>query len=150
MGRQLTITVNGAPFEVEVLSRTRDAVRFAVAGRSYEVEFTREAPATVRAAPEAGATSRPAAPARSGAPTAPAHAALSGSGREIRTPMPGVVVAVNVAAGARVEAGAVLVTVEAMKMQNSIAAPIAGTVREVIVKPGDEVMDGAVLLRIEP
>ncbi|GAB3579760.1 acetyl/propionyl/methylcrotonyl-CoA carboxylase subunit alpha [Leifsonia lichenia] len=55
---------------------------------------------------------------------------------ELRTPMPGTVVAVSVATGDRVEAGDTVVTVEAMKMEHRLVAPLAGTVH-VRVAPGD-------------
>lgn len=55
---------------------------------------------------------------------------------ELRTPMPGTVVAVAVASGDRVEAGDTVVTVEAMKMEHRLVAPLAGTVH-VHVAPGD-------------
>jgi acetyl-CoA/propionyl-CoA carboxylase biotin carboxyl carrier protein len=45
---------------------------------------------------------------------------------ELTSPMPGSVVAVGVQDGQRVEAGAVVVTVEAMKMEHALAAPVDG------------------------
>ena len=55
---------------------------------------------------------------------------------EVRSPMPGTVVSVTAATGETVEAGRVLVTVEAMKMEHSLLAPVAGTV-EITVSVGD-------------
>ncbi|WP_369962846.1 biotin carboxylase N-terminal domain-containing protein [Leifsonia sp. EB34] len=55
---------------------------------------------------------------------------------EVRSPMPGTVVAVPVASGAEVEAGDTVAVVEAMKMEHRLVAPIAGTVT-VKVAPGD-------------
>ena len=52
--------------------------------------------------------------------------------------------------GAEVAAGAVLVVLEAMKMEHSLAAPWAGTVKSVAVKPGDRVEEGADLVLLEP
>jgi biotin carboxyl carrier protein len=63
--------------------------------------------------------------------------------------LPGLVVAVAVAAGDEVEAGASLLTIEAMKMQNEVRAPRTGRVVEVTVGPGEAVATGAPLLRIE-
>ena len=56
-------------------------------------------------------------------------------------------VAVGVADGDRVEAGTVVVTVEAMKMEHALAAPVDGVV-EVIVSAGEQVKVGQVLARI--
>ncbi len=65
-------------------------------------------------------------------------------------PMPGVVHEVRVEAGTRVEAGEILVVLEAMKMEHPVTAPYAGVVTEVVVRPGDQVATGAVLLDLEP
>lgn len=55
---------------------------------------------------------------------------------EVRAPMPGRVVAVIVEEGDRVDLGAPLLILEAMKMQNEIPAPLEGVVQEVRVAPG--------------
>jgi len=64
-------------------------------------------------------------------------------------PMPGRVVAVHVTPGARVETGAPLVVLEAMKMENEFRATGAGVVREVRVTPGQAVNAGDLLLVVE-
>jgi acetyl-CoA/propionyl-CoA carboxylase biotin carboxyl carrier protein len=66
---------------------------------------------------------------------------------ELRSPMPGSVVAVGAADGATVEAGAVVVAVEAMKMEHSLRSPVAGAV-ELLVAVGDQVKVGQLLARI--
>jgi acetyl-CoA/propionyl-CoA carboxylase biotin carboxyl carrier protein len=66
---------------------------------------------------------------------------------ELTSPMPGSVVAVGVQDGQSVQAGAVVVTVEAMKMEHALAAPIDGVV-ELLVAPGDQVKVGQPLARI--
>jgi biotin carboxyl carrier protein len=68
----------------------------------------------------------------------------------LRAPMPGHVLDVRASLGAEVAAGAVLVVLEAMKMEHSLAAPWAGVVRSVSVKPGDRVEEGADLVVLEP
>jgi acetyl-CoA/propionyl-CoA carboxylase biotin carboxyl carrier protein len=67
---------------------------------------------------------------------------------ELTSPMPGSVVAVGVADGERVEAGAVVVTVEAMKMEHALSAPVGGAV-ELLVAVGDQVKVGQPLARIK-
>jgi biotin carboxyl carrier protein len=69
--------------------------------------------------------------------------------RELRAAMPGKVVAVLVEVGAEVERGHGIVVIEAMKMENEIAAPRAGTVKELRVQPGQAVEAGELLAVIE-
>jgi acetyl-CoA/propionyl-CoA carboxylase biotin carboxyl carrier protein len=66
---------------------------------------------------------------------------------EIRSPMPGSVIAVPVGNGDTVAAGAPVVVVEAMKMEHTLTAPVAGTV-EVLVEPGNQVRLEQPLVRI--
>ncbi|MGA2835478.1 MAG: biotin carboxylase N-terminal domain-containing protein [Acidimicrobiales bacterium] len=64
-------------------------------------------------------------------------------------PMPGNVVRVAVSAGDRVEAGQVLVVLEAMKMEHAVHAGTGGTVVELGVAEGDQVETGRVLVVVE-
>ncbi len=64
----------------------------------------------------------------------------------IKAPMPGAVVAVQVAPGDQVERGQGLVILGAMKMENQIKAPRAGVVRSVHCEQGQTVEQGRVLL----
>ena len=65
----------------------------------------------------------------------------------LAAPMPGRVVAVHVQAGDVLEKGALLVVIEAMKMQNELFSSGAGRVDQVLVKAGDTVERGAPLIR---
>ncbi len=67
----------------------------------------------------------------------------------MEAPIPGKVVAVNVAPGDQVEPGQSLVVLEAMKMENELAAENGGTVVKVHVAPGDTVGTGAPLVELE-
>ncbi|MBU3686184.1 MAG: ATP-grasp domain-containing protein [Mycobacterium sp.] len=66
---------------------------------------------------------------------------------ELISPMPGSVVAVGVGDGEQVEADAVVVAVEAMKMEHALRSPVAGVV-ELLVAVGDQVTVGQPLARI--
>jgi 3-methylcrotonyl-CoA carboxylase alpha subunit len=78
-----------------------------------------------------------------------AHATESSAGEqpdeEIRALMPGRVIEVQVAAGERVLAGALILVLEAMKMQNEIRSSHAGTVLQVCVVAGKPVEGGSLL-----
>jgi len=65
------------------------------------------------------------------------------------SPMPGVVVSVAAEAGQKVAKGAVLVVVEAMKMEHAIAAPRDGLVKALNVAAGDRVAAGEELVVLE-
>ncbi|HTI29561.1 MAG TPA: acetyl-CoA carboxylase biotin carboxyl carrier protein subunit [Methylomirabilota bacterium] len=68
---------------------------------------------------------------------------------EVRATLPGLVVAISVAEGDEVAAGATLLTIEAMKMQNEVRAPRSGRVTGLAVAPGQAVAAGTPLLRLE-
>ena len=76
-------------------------------------------------------------------------AGLADGAARIVAPMPGKVVRVVVEVGAQIEAGAGVVVVEAMKMQNEMKSPKAGTVSAVNVAVGATVNSGDVLAVIE-
>lgn len=67
----------------------------------------------------------------------------------VRSVMPGIVVAVEVAEGDTVEAGQGLCVLEAMKMENEICAAAPGIVRSISVEAGQTVGGGEVLMEIE-
>jgi len=69
--------------------------------------------------------------------------------RQVTAPIPGKVVAVKVAPGDEVEVGRALVVLEAMKMENELAAERAGRVAAVHVAAGATVEAGAVLVELE-
>ena len=70
-------------------------------------------------------------------------------GGHLTAPMSGTVVAVLVDAGAKVERGAPLVILEAMKMEHTIVAPAAGVVAAVRYRPGDRVAEGTDLVDLD-
>jgi acetyl/propionyl-CoA carboxylase alpha subunit len=82
-----------------------------------------------------------------------ARAAVShhaGGPAEVTSPMPGSVLAVHVVAGAVVETGDPIVTLEAMKMEHVVVSPFAGTVTELHVRRADQVTRGQALAMVEP
>jgi acetyl-CoA/propionyl-CoA carboxylase biotin carboxyl carrier protein len=77
------------------------------------------------------------------------HRATGTQQADIVSPMPGSVIAVQVDSGTQVSEGDVVVVVEAMKMEHSLAAPVSGGV-EVLVSVGDQVAVDQVLARLMP
>jgi biotin carboxyl carrier protein len=66
----------------------------------------------------------------------------------LKAPMPGLVVAVPVSEGQKVEKGQTLLILESMKMQNELRSPLAGTVARLRIKTGESVQQKQILLNI--
>lgn len=122
--RDLDVEVNGKKFAVSV--------------------FVPESQMTSVASASGGGKARPK---RRGAASAGVAAAGSGS---ITVPMQGTIVKVDVAEGDTVAQGDTVVVLEAMKMENNVAADVDGTVKEIKVSVGDSVTAGQVVVVIEP
>jgi len=76
--------------------------------------------------------------------------AVNGTAGELHAPMQGTVIGYAVEPGARVTEGDPVVTLEAMKMENTLRAPVTGTVTSTGTAPGTVVQPGALLAVIEP
>ena len=123
-------------------------------GRTYEIEVERgeamlldeyDAVAPVPAAPAAAPAPMPvAAPAAAPAPAAGPVAA----GTKVDSPLPGNILDIKVSVGQTVKAGDVLIIIEAMKMENEVAAPCDGVVKQVVTSKGAVVATGDTLLII--
>ena len=74
---------------------------------------------------------------------------ITGNAGSIKSPLPGNVSKVKVKEGQAVKAGEVLMTLEAMKMENEIMAPAAGTVKKIYVTEGKAVQQGEALIDLE-
>ncbi len=125
----------------------RDVARLLVAGEPVSVEIAggtaAPASAATRLLVTEGGQTWEVTPFRAGGATA--GAAADGV---ILSPMPGRIIAVEVAAGDRVAKGQRLVTLEAMKMEHSLTAPFDGTVAELNAVAEGQVTEGTVLVRI--
>jgi biotin carboxyl carrier protein len=69
--------------------------------------------------------------------------------RKLTAPMPGKVVRVLMSEGASIDAGAGVVVVEAMKMQNEVKSPKKGTIQKILVAEGAAVNAGDVLAIVD-
>lgn len=130
------VTLNNRVYEIEVEEGTAMLVD----------EYEMAAPAApAPAAPVAAPVAAVAAPAA--APAAPAGGALA-AGTRVDSPLPGNVLDVKVSVGQTVKAGQVLVIIEAMKMENEVAAPADGVVKQIVASKGAVVATGDALLVI--
>lgn len=76
-------------------------------------------------------------------------AARPANGKEITSPLPGVITSIKVKTGDAVKSGQVVAVLEAMKMENDLLTETDGTVKEVKVEKGDSVLEGAVIITFE-
>ncbi len=74
--------------------------------------------------------------------------ASSGAGTELKAPMQGTIISVNVSAGEEVKKGQVVAILEAMKLENEIVANADGVIKEVLVTKGQTVENQEVILII--
>lgn len=115
--------------------------RVSVNGKAYEVvveEISNMAQAATATKAETVAVN-----------TAPSPVASKGpvtGGNPVNAPLSGSILAVKVKPGESVKMGQVLVTLEALKMENEIVAPAAGVVKEVCVQTGAMVNVGDLLV----
>lgn len=120
--KNLKITVNGVPYDVQV----------------------EEAGASAGTAPAAAPAPQAAAP----APAAKPSAAPAADAEVVKSPMPGTIMNVKVQAGQSVKSGDVLLVLEAMKMENEIMAPHDAVVDTVLVSKGQGVESGTPLVSL--
>ncbi len=125
------VTLNNRVYEVEVEEGSAMLVD----------EYELAAPA----APAPVAVAAPAAAPVAAAPVAPAAVAVA-AGEPVKSPMPGNILKINVAAGQAVKEGDVLIVLEAMKMENDVVAPRDGTVAQIVVSKGAVVETGTTLV----
>lgn len=140
------LTVNNQTYEVEIEDINVRPVIVHVAGVRFvvmpekqgQVETRREAPA----AKMESVSYKP-----NPAPVATPSPNLALSGNSLTSPLPGTVVDVFVKAGDKVEAGQVVLVIEAMKMKNSIRSTYSGTISDVLVSQGQSVAHKQALIK---
>lgn len=75
-----------------------------------------------------------------------AHAGPVDEAKVCRSPISGVVVKVTAQPGQSIQAGDVLLVLEAMKMETNITAPVAGKIAKINVNTGDGVKNGQIVV----
>jgi len=140
------ITVNSQIYEVEIENiNARPVVAF-VDGERFEVTPQSGAQAEVKKEAANKSVEK-----KSFNPNQPSIGSKSPnqalSGNTQTAPLPGTVVEVFVKAGDKVEAGQVILVIEAMKMKNSIRSVYSGTISEVLVSAGQSVAHKQALIK---
>lgn len=131
--------INGKNYEVNIGEAEGKTLHVNVNGADYQVELENApAAAAVQAAPAA----QTAAPAPAAAPKP------AGAGVTVKSPLPGIIISVDVKEGQAVKRGQKVAVIEAMKMENEILAESDGTVTAVHTRKGDSVLEGADIVTI--
>jgi biotin carboxyl carrier protein len=148
-GDRFEVAIDGRPHRVELvrLDGSFASLRFIDDGRSFQITYFQRGNGSWRV----GVGQREfdlAVLTPAEAVEAVSGARESGPSR-LTAPIPGKVVAVKAAPGDEVEAGRPLVVLEAMKMENELAAARSGRVAAVHVAAGDTVESGQLLVEIE-
>lgn len=141
--------IGGREYRAQVKELSSERALVTVDGVDYTVDLVQVGRKRITAMEVV----RPAAPLPSSAPVAtPAaprkpHPVGAGQGA-ITAPMPGSIFQMKVKEGDQVQAGQVLLVMEAMKMENPITAPYNGTVTKVFVREGDVIGEGDLLVEV--
>lgn len=143
--KEYKFKINGKEYNVAVNGIEGKNASVTVNGVNYNVELDTPvaAPAVQPAAAPVAAAPAAAAPAAA----APAAAPAAG-GKAIVSPLPGVIISVDVKEGQAVKRGQKVAVIEAMKMENEILADCDGTVTAVHVSKGDSVLEDAKIVTI--
>lgn len=156
--KEYKYSINGNEYTVAVIDLDGNTAAVEVNGVSYKVDILSESgvapaprpvakPEPVAAVPAPQSAPTPAPQSAAPAPVpAPAPAATSGS--PVLSPLPGVILDLKVAVGDQVKAGQTVAILEAMKMENNIAAEADGVVTAIKVQKGDSILEGSEILLI--
>ena len=134
--KEFLFKINGQEYKTTVEEKEGGKAEVTVNGKKYDVELPANAKKTTAAAPKAS----------SAAPAASKAAAPAGNGMQVKSPLPGSIIKVLVSVGQAVKKGDTLLTLESMKMENTVAAECDGTVKQVAVQPGQNVMQDDLLV----
>ncbi len=145
VNRRVKIVVNGKPYVVEVGDLDTTPINVFVNGQPYMVSIDADnleiVPADAFRATLETVTRETAAPEKVPTPSAPAGPLVS----EVKSPMPGNILDIQVKAGDKVQYRQQLCSLEAMKMKNAIRSPRDGVIANVMVTEGQTVTHGDVL-----
>lgn len=79
----------------------------------------------------------------------PEMVGLWGEGDQVRAPLPGKIIGIKVKRGDEVEAGQILILLDAMKMENELSSHRPGVIREILVREGDSVELDQLLINLD-
>jgi biotin carboxyl carrier protein len=139
--KEYKFKINGKDYAVKIGEAEGKNLTVNVNGADYQVELENAPVAAPAAAPVA------AAPAEAAAPAAAAPKA-AGNGVTIKSPLPGIIISIDVKEGQAIKRGQKVAVIEAMKMENDILAEADGTITAIHARKGDSVLEGADIVTI--
>lgn len=145
--KEYKLKLKGKDYNVAVFSIEDKTAEVSVNGVRYRVEIEGESTPEPLLRPVLMQPRPTEAPKPS--PKARKESPVTGGGKTVSSPLPGVVLSITVKEGQNVQRGQKMAVVEAMKMENDILAPVDGVVSTVYVSVGESVLEGAKLLTIK-
>ena len=141
MKKEYKYTINGNKYEVAIGDVVENMVTVNVNGEEYKVEMEPD--------PEVEKVVVKPVVAKPTAVPSEAPSGRANSNNALKAPLPGVITEIRVNVGDEVQAGDVVLVLEAMKMANNIEAEKSGKITAVCVQPGQSVMEDDALVVIE-
>ena len=145
-----SFNINDNPYEVKILSIKKNIARVEVNAVEYEVDIS-----------DMGDLHFESSIQKTGQPvrkmereevvintTQTSAPQVSAGTNDIAAPMPGLICKIHVAEGDKVKTGDVILTIEAMKMENQVKTTRDGVISKINVKEGDTVAEGAPLVTL--
>jgi biotin carboxyl carrier protein len=136
LANKFSVKVGAREFQVEVISRHGNVLRFVLEGVEHQV---------VVAATDVNSV-----------PTVPSNQVKLGAAKvrestasDLRAPIPGIISDIKVRVGDQVKVGDTILVIEAMKMENPIKSPRSGSIKEILAIKGGEVQSGTVLVKFD-
>ena len=136
--KEYKFKINGKEYNVAIGEAEGKMLSVNVNGAEYQVELENAPAAAPVAAPVAAAPK--AEPAAAPKP--------AGAGLVVKSPLPGIIISVDVKEGQAVKRGQKVAVIEAMKMENDILAEADGTITAIHARKGDSVLEGADIVTI--
>jgi glutaconyl-CoA/methylmalonyl-CoA decarboxylase subunit gamma len=142
--KKFKFTINGNIYDVEIGNVEDNNAQVTVNGSTFDIQIDRsivqqKTPKLIRAQELSQSES---AKAKTNSPD------VAKAGGTVKSPLPGTIIELHVKSGDNVKAGQIIITLEAMKMENRLLSDRDGVVQSINCTKGDAVMEGDVLMVI--
>lgn len=142
--KEYKIKINGISYAVNINDIKDNIAQLTVNGAPYEVEVEGIATAPTKVVNKGVQT-----PTMQSAEPVAKPVKSTGDAAALKSPLPGVILDVIAREGDSVKAGQTVMILEAMKMENNIEADRDGVIERIQARKGDSVLEGDVLLTIK-